>query len=99
MCILDEKFSRFCLDTHLIIRASLAPQYLLFLLKSPVFAQGPPLNTIFAKGTPLQTIFAEGTPLHTIFAQGQIHRSTNPNDHKPVTQLYAGARENRPIGR
>ena len=57
------------------------------------------LFTIFAQGTAIHTIFAQGTPLHTIFAQGQIHRSTNPNDNKTVTQLSAGARENRPIGR
>ena len=53
-------------------------------------------HTIFAQGPP---VFAQGNPLHTIFVQGQIHRSTNPNDHKTVTQLSAGARENRPIGR
>ena len=60
---------------------------------------GTPLFTIFAQGPLLHTIFYQGTLLHTIFAQGQIHRYTNPNDHKTVTQLSAGARENRPRGR
>ena len=49
--------------------------------------------TIGALLAPSNTLY----PLRTIFTQGQIQISTNPNDHKTVTQLSAGARENRPI--